>query len=281
MKWTNQNQALFELDALTAHSHPGPLRSVVRGFSRYVEEVGSLDFVERLRLKVVVEFVHSSFSPGSLPIQGIHVVGHADTDYQRGTRFEQEISEHRAQKVQKYLRDEVARKTVLQMRPMDIPTPEKISWYAPRGVGATQPDQDNIKRGKTPQNMNEDDRKRNRRVEVVLEPGDVPMPGADPDWTTRFTRFLEDIFGRRRPIHPKPPPPNPLPPWMWDPKVMPRLRDPNELRKYLEKIKDWFESHYTDPDPFLDALKNVLFRDDNWPLNEDFAKELRRRGYTL
>ncbi len=39
--------------------------------------------------------------------------------------------------------------------------------------------------------------------------------------------------------------------------------------------------HYMDPDPLLDTLKNIIFRDDKWPIDEDFLKELRRRGFIL
>jgi hypothetical protein len=288
MKWMNHNQVLVELDSWTTHSNPGPLHAVVWGFSRYRDQVESLDVIEIIRLRVVTDFIVGSFDPGCLPITGIHVVGHADTDFQRGKAFEQLISETRARNVQSYLKKEIDRLTWpipgigidpfkwLVTPPLPIPafwTAARIDWKNPRGVGATDPDPQNRRRGKTPQNMTEEDRKRNRWVEIVLEPGDSPLPGVTGD---QIGNILDAIFGRR-PVPPPPPIP-PLPPWMWDPKVMPQPGNTDDWRKVCETVKQWLKSHHTNPGPFLDWLKGIVFRgpdDRKGPFDDDFAKYLK------
>ena len=277
MKWMNQNQVLVELDSRTTHGDPRPLHVVVRGFSRYRDEVESLDVIEAIRLCVVTDFIVGSFDPGCLPITAIHVVGHADTDFQKGRVFEQQISERRARSVQTYLKKEVDRNTwtfsILQTPPPPtpgIPTAATIDWKTPRGVGASQPDPENVKRRKTPQNMSEEDRRRNRRVEIILEPGDSPMPGVSGD---RVRKILDDMFhGRFRMPVPPPPPVPPLPPWMWDPKIMPKPVDTVGWDRFCDKVKDWLESHHIDPGPFLDWLKGLVFPDNKWPIDDDYAK---------
>jgi hypothetical protein len=144
----------------------------VQGFSRYGEPVESLPLDELIQLRVFTDFINGSFDPGSLPITGIHVIGHADTDLQKGKAFEQRISETRARNVQTYLKREVERNATVNNRLVaGTPTATTINWKTVKGVGATQPSPENLKRGKTPANMTEEDRKRNRRVEIILEPG--------------------------------------------------------------------------------------------------------------
>jgi hypothetical protein len=175
MQWTGPNQKTVEWDTNTTNTNPGPLHTAVEGFSRYKEQVESLPFDEVIQLRVLTDFIVASFEPGNLPITGIHVIGHADTDLQRGKAFEQQISETRARNVQGYLKREVERNAKVNSRLVPgTPTATIINWK-PRGVGATQPNPENVKRGKTALNMTEEDRKRNRRVEIVLEPGLNPV----------------------------------------------------------------------------------------------------------
>jgi hypothetical protein len=282
MKWIGPNQPLVEWDTGTTHSNPGPLRVVVRGFARYRDRVESLDVLEPIRLRVLTDFIAESFDPDCLPITGIHVVGHADTDAQRGRSFEQQISEARAKNVQAYLKKEVERRTwtfsILQNPPPPppgVPTAATIDWKTPRGVGATQPDPENVRRGRAARNMTEEDRKRNRRVEIILEPGDSPMPGVTAELVRKI---LDDIFhGRFR--MPLPPPPliPPLPKWMWDPRIMPKPIDTVGWFRFCDQVKDWLESHHIDPGPFLDWLKGVVFPDNKWPVDDDYAKAQKAR----
>ncbi|MEJ7609279.1 MAG: hypothetical protein WKF37_24160 [Bryobacteraceae bacterium] len=178
MKWSGGNQSLVDLDSTTTHSDPGPLYTFVAGFPRYVDRADSLPLLEQIKLRLLTDFIVSSFDPGSLPVTGIHIIGHADSDAQRGKAFEQQISEARARNVQAYLKREVdrnARINLFQMLP-GTPTTASIDWRTPKGVGASEPDPENLRWKKTPGKMTEEDRKRNRRVEFILEPGSAPIP---------------------------------------------------------------------------------------------------------
>ena len=153
---------------------------VVGGFSRYRETVDSLPILEKIRLVVAAEFIAESFRPVALPILGVKIVGHADSDAQRGKAFEQAISQSRARDVERELKQRVSRLTFV-FNPFIIPrlssgpTAQMIDWRA-FGVGATEPALANVRRGRSAANMNEADRKLNRRVEIFLEPADSPMP---------------------------------------------------------------------------------------------------------
>ena len=284
MKYTGRNQAIFDLDRFSRHDMPGPFRMVIHKFSRYAETVESLPLLERMKLVLVTDFVVESFLPGNLPIMSIQLIGHADTDPQREKRepgFVQRISKRRADVVLSYLKKDVGRPFyggdgVWIVGPRRAgPTPDKIDWV-PSGVGASDPAEENRKRKKTHANMTEQDRELNRRVEIVLEPGNVPIPNAN-EWVRVF---IDNDTSRYRPLpSPQPSPPSTtLPPEMWDPELLPKPGKP-EWFVWYEKTKDWFKLHHMDIGPFLDALKNVTFQDNQWPLNEDFLKDLKRRGF--
>src|SRR5262245_27220175 len=109
MKWTGGNQHLVELDSSTTHSDPGPVYTVFTGFPRHVDRVESLPLLEQMKLRVLTDFIVASFDPGCMPVTGIHIIGHADVDPQKGKTFEQKISETRARNLQSYLKREVER----------------------------------------------------------------------------------------------------------------------------------------------------------------------------
>ena len=157
---------------------PGPFRMIVRGFSRYAETVESLPIFERIKLVIVVDFVIESFIPGNLPIVGMRLIGHADTDPAREKRepgFVQKISVKRAVEIEKDLKKDIARGTWMNRGLKTGPRPDQIRWLS-SGVGSSKPAEENVRHHKTPANMTEEDRKLNRRVEVILEPGGTPVP---------------------------------------------------------------------------------------------------------
>src|SRR5262249_11296081 len=86
---------------------PGPLEQTVRGFSRYQRTVESLPGTERAKVDDVAKYVFASFRPGCTPILTVDIVGHADTDLQKGHKFEQDISVERALSVETYLQKSV------------------------------------------------------------------------------------------------------------------------------------------------------------------------------
>jgi len=145
-----------------------------------------------------------------------------------------------------------------------------IDWKVLRGVGATQPDPENVRLRRTLENMTEEDRKRNRRVEIVLEPGDYPTPGFDSD---QIRKAVTDFSHVPVPIPPLTPP---LAWWTFDRRIMPKPVDTAGWYKYYERTRDWFESHYIDPAPFLDWMKDIVFPNKDWPVDEDSARDLKR-----
>jgi hypothetical protein len=183
MQWVSDKQAIFEWDPLlTTHDNPGPIHTAVAGFAPYRSDLQSLDIDGLIQLTVLAGFIVRSFDPGCLPIVAIHIIGHADFGLKPDKALEQKLSLERAAAVQQFLRSEVEKKgwtfsiVKTPAPPSGTPTVSTIDWKAARGVGATQPDPENIKRKKTPANMSEADRKRNRRVEIILEPDDIAIP---------------------------------------------------------------------------------------------------------
>src|SRR4030095_6113942 len=111
MKWVSEKQALFEWDpVLITHNNPGPLHTVVSGFTPHGSDMKSLDIDGWIELTVLADFIVKSFDPGCLPITGIHVVGHADAGLKPDKAFEQKISVERAKVVQQFLRNEAEKK---------------------------------------------------------------------------------------------------------------------------------------------------------------------------
>ncbi len=184
MKWVSENQTVSEWDpVLTTHTDPGPLHTVIAGFAPYGTDMKSLDIDGWIELTVLADFIVKSFDPGCLPVVGVYVIGHADAGLKPDKAYEQKISVERAKVVQQFLKKEVESKgwtfspvKVPDGPPSGTPTIKAIDWKAPRGVGASQPDPDNVKLKKISPHMTEADRKRNRRVEIVLEFADSPIP---------------------------------------------------------------------------------------------------------
>src|SRR4030095_9189878 len=102
MNYLGGNQVVIDLDSRSTHDMLGPFRMVVRGFSRYAETAHSLPLLEQIKLVIVADFVVESFLPGNLPVTGMRLIGHADTDPEREHRepgFLQRISEKRASEI--------------------------------------------------------------------------------------------------------------------------------------------------------------------------------------
>jgi outer membrane protein OmpA-like peptidoglycan-associated protein len=69
--------------------------------------VESLLWAERSKVDDVAKYTFASFRPGCVPILSIKLVGHADTDLEKGHAFEQDISLKRASNVEAYLRAKI------------------------------------------------------------------------------------------------------------------------------------------------------------------------------
>jgi len=255
---TAPSQTPGELDGNSSHNDLRPVRVVIHNFPRYANQLNTLPIKENIKLAVVADFIAESFSTGSLPILGVRIIGHADTDFERGHTFEQQISEDRAHIVQNRLRNDVGIRTftfsVVQTIPNPaIPRPSGIRWIS-SGVGATQPDEENVRRKKTPANMTEFDRRLNRRVEIILEPSPVAVPSGDPDLIVR--NVIDDFRNGHLPLPlPIGPPPN-LPNWFWRLIIPPK---PDEWQILKKNIKESLKNF--DVETALETIKDRLLPD--------------------
>jgi len=159
-----QGKAVFELEqedeweALPFRC-PLPVHKVIDGFPRYDASATLLPPMQQAQIREIASLIISSFQPGCKPMMGVLLIGHADRDVQRGPAFEQEISVKRALGVRDALQRLVhAPGSSLRSVPGGL-TPSSIDWRH-KGVGAAQLI--------VPNPSTEEQRARNRRVEILL-----------------------------------------------------------------------------------------------------------------
>ena len=251
MRYLSRSQSVFQLQLFPQMGdNPGPFREVIRGFGRYKNTVQSLDILEVMKLQVIADKIARSFEPGEFPIVGVQIKGHADFDTPRRPVFELSISKERARNVEQWLRSEVDRLTWTFQPKQGIVTPAVIRWKSD-GVGATEPDPENVKRKKTPANMNEEDRKLNRRVEIFLESSPVPTPAPAPPINIHLTPAdIRDIIdgwwqdeqrkNRNR----------------WS-KPVPDTKRPDQWRDFVKDVKDMLKKRFGDQNVQVD-LESVF-----------------------
>jgi hypothetical protein len=256
---------------------PAPMKETIRGFSRYQRTVESLSSKERKKVDDVAKYIFESFRPGCIPILSVKLIGHADTDLQKGHDFELEISVDRAVQVENYLHKAIDLLSKDFKAAPAKPVLADIKW-SHDGVGATEPAPENQR--KNPNTLSEPERALNRRVEIILEPKPPNQPSTpwtfDPvDAQKKLQKAIDDFWKRK----PQPPPsgPPPLPDWMW--KDLPKLDNTPNWKKWQDDVKDWCEKNHVDPDPIMDTFKDLLQLPDGspGPIDADFEKELRRR----
>jgi hypothetical protein len=265
VNYTGANQAVVDLDFNATHNMPGPFRMVVRGFSRYAETVGSLPLLERIKLAIVTDFVVDSFLPGNLPIVGMRLIGHADTDPDRERREPgsvKRISEKRAAEIERYLKRDVGVRAWMSRLGKDGPNPDKIHWDS-SGVGSSQPDEENVKRKKTHANMTEQDRKLNRRVRIFLEPGSTPVPQPTDPGGILGQAMKQWVLDMRLKY-----PPGRWHPWPWIPGPVSRDEYTKFKCSVLEQLKKF------DVDTAVSTLKDMILKDPSE--TSDWTNSLRQ-----
>lgn len=131
---------------------PLPRRETVSRFARYQNTVGSLPPPEQQKLRSIAILIRESFRPGCRRIRTVRLIGHADRDIQRGPAFESRISIERARGVEQALKRLIGSPAISS----------HINWQS-RGVGASSLVVSNPR--------NEQERARNRRVEILLSRG--------------------------------------------------------------------------------------------------------------
>jgi outer membrane protein OmpA-like peptidoglycan-associated protein len=136
---------------------PRTIQLTISGFSRYSTSLTSLPVTEQAKLRQLARLIIASYRPGSRPINSVSLIGHADSDPQRGPAFEKRISGARALAIEKAVQNLINNLTISS----------KIRWRA-IAKGATQPV---IRKPTT-----ESQRRRNRRVMVILTSAASPVP---------------------------------------------------------------------------------------------------------
>ncbi|WP_274628045.1 hypothetical protein [Arvimicrobium flavum] len=159
---------------------PAPQRRFVGGFPPLTTRVADLPSIEQIDLRMMIEWVIETHKISPFPVIEINCVGHADRDFQRGKAFEQGISETRALSIMTFLRNEIARlgmdifASITQ--PTFIPIFARIT-FSFDGVGSA----------KHIPAVNEEGRRRNRRVTIEFVRGKSPQPsrflGGAAAWT--------------------------------------------------------------------------------------------------
>jgi hypothetical protein len=279
----NRRDIVMFVDFTGSNSHNDhtPIRAKIRNFPSHATVLSSLPIDENIKLRMLAQFVIESFSPGSLPILEIEIVGHADTDAQRGHAFEQTISEQRARLVAARLQRDTWTQDLSPPNAL-IPRPSRIRWSV-RGVGSKEPDDENVKRGKNASNMSEHDRRLNRRVEIFLRPGAVPVP---------FDQLMRDVIDWF--VHSKPPwhPPMTIPPgppqpnWFGPGPPLKRPMTVDQRRAFRKMLKEALQRkagpNWTlnfDPSPLYDMLKEFFLPDNpqgDW--RDSFSRALDEEG---
>jgi hypothetical protein len=151
----------------------------VYGWNQYRTSVKDLPTDQQDIIKKVGDIIIRSFKPGCQKILKVQIYGHADYDTPRGLTNEQKKSEERAQATRSFLQVHVGAAIASQ-----------IDWSDTRGLGAI-----NLQAPPT----TEENRKKNRRVEIVLtvsSPSPPPKPnlpcGECHEQFERCLRFSTD-----------------------------------------------------------------------------------------
>lgn len=146
---------------------PGPTRQTVVGFARYHSAVRSLPLREQQTITAAARLIVRSFETGCKPILDVLLLGHADRDVQRGPAYERSISVERARAVRQALSVAVTGLGQRTRLAPGAPPLSAIRWQH-AGIGAAQPANQHAR--------TEQERARNRRVDIILSPGVEPLP---------------------------------------------------------------------------------------------------------
>jgi hypothetical protein len=172
------------------------------------------------------------------------------------------ISEKRAADIERYLKRDISVRSWMFRIVKVGSNPDQIRW-ASSGVGSTEPDEENVRRKKTHANMTEEDRKLNRRVQILLDPGPTPVPiPSDPSgkvWQAML-QWVQDMRLKN--------PSGRWHPWSWIPGPMKR-DDYIKLKcSILEQLKT------VDVDTAVSTLKDMLLKDPSE--TSDWTNSLRQ-----
>lgn len=166
---------------------PPGSRRAVSGFPPLTDSVGGLPSSEQIELRMLAEWVVETHMPGAFPVIGISCIGHADRDDARGRSFELDISRRRARAVLRHLESEISRLSFSFSPVLGISTINPAIAFSSSGVGS---------KSARPA-INEKQRLRNRRVEIVFERG---SPNTRPPPKLNFKDLFRGIVPGPVPI---------------------------------------------------------------------------------
>lgn len=153
-----------------------PKRETVSRFPRHQDVVKLLPAQEQQKIDRIARLIVQSFLLGVQSIRTVRLVGHADRDPQMGSQFEAKISASRVSELQQAL-----------IKSIDNPAiATQIQWQL-SSAGATQPIVPNPK--------SEEERSRNRRVDLWLYPGTVLDP-VNPNYVRWVQSCLNQSLGQ-------------------------------------------------------------------------------------
>jgi len=228
---------------------PGPSRRAVSRFPPLTDKVEALPIEERILLRQLAEWVVETHEPGLFPVVKITCIGHADRDFQRGTGFEQAISERRARAVLEALAKETRFLSGIVIIQNFVPIPSRIQFSA-SGVGSAQ----------HKPAVNEKQRLRNRRVEIIFERGN---PNRPPPVFFDILKETERIIRGM----PKPPLPEPKPDFFT--KIVPPPKK-DEWREFITFLRKKTPLRFVDLKTVTEGVIDAL---GGPPENEQEARE--------
>ena len=139
---------------------PAGGRETITGFTRYSQAIPAR---ERKKVEAIAAAIRASHRPGCRPIVAVRLEGHADRDPAREARqpgFEKRVSAERARRVAAAVRTRLGPRLAKRVR-FDIVAAGSTARVVAKPV-------------------NEEQRARNRRVEVSFTPSPVKQPGPPP-----------------------------------------------------------------------------------------------------
>jgi hypothetical protein len=162
---------------------PGPVTRIVSGWGQYADRVDKLPASEKGKIDELADLIVTSFArQRCAPFRTVTIVGHADKDW-HGPKTEMEVSFKRANAVAAALTEAV--RVLWVARKMGPPPVGGVNWKT-LAKGATRM-------------IAPPFRPANRRVEIVLTAGGLPVPPPAPrdSFDGRVARFLDLLKMRR------------------------------------------------------------------------------------
>lgn len=158
---------------------PLPSRRWIAGFSTNADSVGSLPLLEKIKLRLIADWIVECGQPGAYPVVKITALGHAEA----GEPYPQGVSLKRANSVLEELRNEIH----IQTKPpfgINLPSLDTTIQFQPQSFSSIA---------------------NKRAVELIFERGQYVVPSASPFFIMQITDQVMHWAKYRFPPPPQPP----------------------------------------------------------------------------